>query len=237
MELLLAYGAGLLTLINPCVLPILPIVLASASAEDRMGPVYLAFGMSVSFIFFGVTLTAVGYSIGFTTEDLAQVGAWLMLAFGLLLVVPQSTPLMTRAFAGIATSADRGIDRVGGLGPLGQVLGGGLLGLVWSPCIGPTLGGAIALASQGQSLVWATLIMTGFSLGVSTIILALSFGTREILRTRQDTLRHWSIRSKPILGAAFIVVGAGLILNIHHMLEAWALSVMPTWLIDLSVRI
>ena len=119
----------------------------------------------------------------------------------------------------------------------GQFVGGLLLGAVWSPCIGPTLGGAIALASQGESLGYVTLIMAFFALGVSTLILGLGRGARQALRRRANALRGLAERSKPILGATFALVGAMLLFKVHHMLEAWALRMMPYWLQDLSVAL
>jgi len=112
-----------------------------------------------------------------------------------------------------------------------------LLGTVWSPCIGPTLGGAIALASQGESLGYVTLIMTAFAMGVSTLILGLGFGAQEAIRPRAQALRGLAERSKPIIGATFLVIGALLFFEVHHLIEGWLLNVMPIWLQDLSVSI
>lgn len=237
MELLLAYGAGLLTLINPCVLPVLPIVLVSALNASKMGPLALAAGMSVSFVVFGVLVTAFGAGIGLTQDMLAQIGAVLMIAFGVIMIVPQFSRAFEMATAGVASGADTRINELETGSTRGQFLGGLLLGTVWSPCIGPTLGGAIALASQGQSLGHVTLIMTAFALGVSTLIIALGLGARETIRTRATALRGVAERSKPIIGATFIAVGAMLLFKVHHVIEAWLLSVMPIWLQDLSVAL
>ena len=237
MELIFAYAAGLLTLINPCVLPVLPIVLASALSASRWGPIALAAGMSTSFVAFGVFVTAFGSSIGLTQQLLGQIGAVLMIIFGLILLVPQFAQRFELATAGVASGADARISQIDATGMQGQFLGGLLLGAVWSPCIGPTLGGAIALASQGESLGYATVIMTCFALGVSTLILGLGLGAREAIRKRANALRGLAERSKPILGAAFLAVGTMLLLNVHHMVEAWALQVMPIWLQDLSVAL
>lgn len=237
MEFILAYAAGLLTLINPCVLPVLPIVLVSALNASRLGPVALAAGMSLSFVIFGVLVTAFGSSIGLTQDSLAQIGAVLMIAFGIILIVPMFARRFEMATAGIAAGADARISDVDGSGLRGQFVGGLLLGAVWSPCIGPTLGGAIALASQGQNLGYVTLIMTFFALGVSTLILGLGLGAREAIRTRAQALRGLAERSKPILGGTFIAVGLMLVLQFHHVIEAWALDVMPIWLQDLSVAL
>ncbi|MEO0829311.1 MAG: cytochrome c biogenesis CcdA family protein [Pseudomonadota bacterium] len=237
MEMIFAYLAGLLTLINPCVLPVLPIVLASALSASRFGPVALAAGMSTSFVAFGVFVTAFGNSIGLTQELLSQIGAALMIVFGLVLLVPQFAQRFELATAGVASGADARISQMDASGLQGQFMGGLLLGAVWSPCIGPTLGGAIALASQGESLGFATLIMVFFALGVSTLILVLGLGAREAIRTRANSLRGLAERSKPILGVAFLAVGGMLLLKVHHIIEAWAIQVMPIWLQDLSVAL
>lgn len=237
MEFVFAYLAGLLTLINPCVLPVLPIVLASALNASRLGPVALAAGMSVSFVTFGVLVTAFGATIGLTQDLLAQIGAVLMIAFGTILVVPLFARRFEMAVAGMAGGADSRMNSIDASSVQGQFLGGLLLGVVWSPCIGPTLGGAIALASQGENLGYVTLIMVFFAMGVSTIILALGLGAREAIRTRTQSLRALAERSKPILGVTFITVGLMLFFNVHHIIDAWALSVMPIWLQDLSVAL
>lgn len=237
MEFVFAYLAGLLTLINPCVLPVLPIVLASALNASRHGPLALAAGMSLSFVVLGVLVTAFGAGIGLTQELLAQIGAVLMIGFGAVLVVPQFARRFELATAGLSAGADARIDSVGSADLRGQFLGGLLLGAVWSPCIGPTLGGAIALASQGQNLVYAAAIMGFFALGVSTLIIGLGLGARGAIGARARALRGLAERSRPILGAAFIAVGLMLLFQLNHIIEAWALDVLPIWLQDLSVAL
>ena len=237
MEFILSYLAGLLTLINPCVLPVLPIVLVSALNADRYGPVVLAAGMSVSFVTFGLFVTAFGPAIGLTQDTIAQIGSVLMIAFGVILIVPMFARRFEMATAGIASGADNRMNAIDLSGKKGQFLGGLLLGAVWSPCIGPTLGGAIALASQGENLAYAGLIMVFFALGVSTLIIGLGLGAREAIRSRAQALRGLAERSKPILGATFIAVGLMLYFQINHYIEAWALQVMPIWLQDLSVAL
>lgn len=237
MDILLAYLAGLLTLINPCVLPVLPIVLATALNASRLGPLVLAAGMSLSFVVLGLGVTAVGYSFGLTEDTIARAGAVLMIGFGLVLLVPAFSARFATATAGMSARADAGLDHVDRSGLGGQFAGGLLLGAVWSPCIGPTLGGAIALASQGQSIAWAGAIMTGFALGVSTIIVALGYGAQGVIRRRQEALRRLAHAARPIMGVVFAVVGLAILFNIHHLVEGWALGLMPAWLVDLSVAI
>lgn len=235
MEFVFAYLAGLLTLINPCVLPVLPIVLVGALNASKSGPVALAAGMSVSFVTFGVLVTAFGSTIGLTQESLAQIGAALMIAFGSILVVPLFARRFEMATAGIASGADQQMNSLDAGSLRGQFLGGLLLGTVWSPCIGPTLGGAIALASQGENLGFVTLIMIAFSLGVSTFIVGLGLGARETLRARAMVFSGLAERSKPLIGATFIAVGLMLVFKVHYRVEEWLLNIMPIWLQDLSI--
>ena len=237
MELVFAYAAGLLTLINPCVLPILPIVLASSLQASRHGPLAVAAGMSLSFVALGMFVTVLGRSFGITEETVADTGAVLMVGFGLILLVPQFSARFAVATAGVSARADAEIDGIDRQGIGGQVVGGMLLGAVWSPCIGPTLGGAIGLASQGESLFVAFAIMVFFALGVSTVIIALGYGARSALQRRQALMRRIAEKSRPILGGVFIAVGLAILFRFHHMAEAWAVQTLPVWLIDLSVSL
>lgn len=236
MEILFAYGAGLLTLINPCVVPVLPIVIAGALQGHRLGPVAMAAGLSLSFVTLGVGVTAFGHLVGLDIDMIAKAGAVMMVLFGAALLLPRAGAVLAGATAGLSAQADARIDGLD-RGLQGQFLGGLLLGAVWSPCIGPTLGGAIALASQGESLFHVTLVMLGFAAGVSTLILGLAYGTRGALTRHNAALRALAIRARPILGAVFIAVGLGLFFNVHHVIEATLIQILPAWLIDLSVSL
>ena len=197
MELVFGYIAGLLTLINPCVLPVLPIVLASALQAGRHGPLAIAVGMGVSFVSLGMLVATVGHSIGLTEDLLSRIGAILM---------------------------------------KGQFVGGLLLGAIWSPCIGPTLGGAISLASQGQDLFWAFLIMLSFALGIGSVVVALGYGTGEAIRRRQDKMRSLAHKAKPIMGLTFLIVGIMIFFKFHYVIEGWLVDVLPDWFLDLSTN-
>lgn len=237
MEYLLGYAAGLLTLINPCVLPVLPIVLATALQADRRGPLALAAGMSLAFVVLGLAVSSLGLAFGIDEETVAKAGALLMVGFGLILLIPRFSAGFATATAGLSARADSQMDVIDRSGLNGQFLGGMLLGAVWSPCVGPTLGGAISLASQGESLLRAGAIMLAFALGVSTIILALGYGARSAILRRQAAMRVLAEKSRPLMGVVFLLVGAAILFNLHHMIEGWALDHMPAWLIDFSVSI
>jgi len=133
MELLFAYGAGLLTLINPCVLPVLPIVLAGSMQASRFGPLALAGGMGLAFVTLGFGVIAAGHLVGLTPEMVAQAGAVLMIVFGLVLMVPRLSSQFALATAGVSERADGGMTGLETRCWQGQFLGGMLLGAIWSP--------------------------------------------------------------------------------------------------------
>ena len=236
MEIVLAYLAGLLTLINPCVLPVLPIVVASSLQTDARAPLALALGMGLSFVAVGTGISAIGPAFGLYPQDVTRIAALLMVGFGLVLVLPALGRRFSLASAGLAAAADARIARTPrGIGA--EFAGGALLGAVWSPCIGPTLGAAIALASTGESLGQAAAIMSAFAAGVATLILAAAYGLRGWLRRNMGRAVALSAHARPVMGWVFIAVGGGLFLGLNHILDEAALRILPAWLVDLSVSI
>ena len=237
MDIVFGYLAGLLTLINPCVLPVLPIVLATSLQADRRAPFALAAGMSLSFVVLGLGVASLGPALGIRDETVSRFAALMMVAFGLVMLLPSLGGRFALATAGVAARADSGLNATASLGLPGQFAGGALLGAVWSPCIGPTLGAAIALASQGQDLTYAGAIMLSFALGVSTLIIAIAYGARVGLGVRSPKMRALAVRSKPILGGAFVLIGLALWFRLNHVIDAWLLQTLPHWFTDFSVSL
>lgn len=237
MTLILAYAAGLLTLINPCVLPVLPLVLASALQASRFGPLALAAGLGLAFTAAGLGLAALATALGLSADALSRIGALALAAFGLVLMIPAAGRGFAFAAAGMAARADRGADRVASQGAGGQFLGGMLLGAVWSPCVGPTLGGALALAAQGKNLAQAGATMAAFATGTSTVILALGYGARSALHRHRGAMLRLAQLSKPVTGLIFTATGLALYFGLQHRIEGWFVTVLPPWLQDLSVSI
>ena len=232
-----AYVAGLLTLINPCVLPLLPVVIAAALHTSSRGPVALAAGLIVSFTAVGVGVTAFGHLVGINPELINRIAAILMIVLGVVLLIPQSQALLATVTVPLADGANTRIDRIQGAGLTGQFFVGALLGAVWSPCIGPTLGGAIGLAASGEHLGQAAITMIVFGIGVSTVLLALAYGSRGVINTRRERLKALMPWAKPLMGAMLLVVGLGIFFHIEREIEGWLLDIMPIWLQDLSVAV
>lgn len=237
LGVILAYFAGLLTLINPCVLPLLPLIAAGAVSRHRLGPLAMALGMAVSFTIAGIAGYSATRALGLVPDDIQTGAGWLMLILGVILLVPQAQAGFSRLAGAAAGGGTRLVAAVETRGLFGEAAAGALLGLAWSPCIGPTLGGAIALASQGEDLAVATATMASFAAGSATVLLALSYGARSLILRRKALLNRLMPYSKVVLAAGMILLGLFLLLHLDRVVEAWLLDVLPSWLIDASVSL
>ena len=102
----LAFVAGILSILSPCVLPILPIVLGTAASNHRQGPLALTAGLSLSFVGIGLFLATVGHSIGLDADRLRYVAAALIMIVGFVLLVPQFQAHIVVAAGPIGNWAD-----------------------------------------------------------------------------------------------------------------------------------
>lgn len=235
-SLALAFVAGLVTILNPCVLPLVPIIIATALGRSRWGPAALVGGLVLSFSIFGLLVLAFGFSIGLDERLLRLAVGGLLVLAGVVLLVPGAQMALSAAGAPISGAGQRLLGRTGGDGALGQFVVGLLLGVVWAPCVGPTLGIAIAAASQGGNLLSAFGIFLIFGLGVATSILAFAYGSRKALGQRGKSLQSLARYAKPLLGGAVLLAGLLVVTGFDRMIEALALDVLPQSLVEFTTR-
>jgi cytochrome c-type biogenesis protein len=236
-NLALGYAAGALSTLSPCVLPLLPMILFGVLERSPWGPLALAAGLSVSFAGVGIAIASFGFSIGFDPSVLRSVVAVLMLCMGLVLLVPALQSRLATAATPVASGGQALLDRLQPSGLGGQFGLGILLGAIWSPCSGPTLGATVALAAQADTVGRAAAIMTMFSLGAATPILALAYGSRQAIVARRDWLARLSRIGKPLMGAAFVGLGAFVLTGIDKIVEASLTRAMPDWLVTVTTRL
>src|SRR5262249_54166153 len=117
-SVVLAFVAGALSVLSPCVLPILPVVLGAAASEHKLGPVALAAGLAVSFVIAGLFVATIGYSIGLDGDALRYVAAALITAMGAVLILPSLQARLALASGPIAGWTDRHFARI----PAGRVI-------------------------------------------------------------------------------------------------------------------
>jgi cytochrome c-type biogenesis protein len=234
--LLLSLLAGALTVVNPCVLPVLPIVLLGALQRHRFGPLALAGGMVSGFAALGILVYGLGEAFDLSSDTVREAGAVLLIIMG---VVMLSGPLKERlAVAGGNLSAPLNtlLERITPGGLMGQFVTGLLLGAIWSPCSGPTLGSAITLAAQSGALTRAAAIMLFFGIGATLPMVALAYGSRRAILARRDGLRRLSRVAMPVLGVMLILIAIFVLTGWDKRVEATLIGVMPEWLIALTTR-
>ncbi|HTI31052.1 MAG TPA: cytochrome c biogenesis protein CcdA [Sphingomonas sp.] len=232
----LAFLAGLLTVLSPCVLPILPVVFGAAAAQHRLAPAALALGVAGAFTVAGLLLATVGASIGLDGEALRPVFAGLLVLVGLILAIPILQHAAERALAPVAAWGSRRTQNVEGRGIAGQFGLGALLGLVWSPCVGPTLGAASLLASQGRELPAVALTMLLFGLGAAVPLLAIGMTSRAALMRVRSRLATGGSLGRKLIGGGLALVGILVLTGLDHRFETLVLDAAPAAITDLTTR-
>lgn len=227
-NLALAFIAGLLTILSPCVLPLAPIVAASARAQDPRGPLALALGLALTFGLAGGALASAGIEFGNSTF-LRATAAMLMLAAGLAMLAPLVGAETERLLAPLSRWGDALARRMPKAGLVGQAGAGVVLAFAWAPCAGPTLGAAFALAASGGSMLMAMTTMAVFALGTAASLLAAGYGLGRIAS-------HARI-GKTALALVLIGVGAAILTGLDHKIETAFADTMPAWLVAFATRL
>lgn len=236
-SLVLGYAAGVLSTMSPCVLPILPIVLFGAIERHALAPLALAAGLAASFAGVGLALASVGFGVGIEPSALRLVFAALLATAGLVLLLPALQDALASMASPVVGRGQVVLDRLRLSGIWGQFALGAALGVIWSPCSGPTLGAAVGLAAQGHSLGAAGATMAAFALGAATPILALAYGSRQAILARRDWMAGLSRVAKPLMGAAFLAIGAFVLTGLDKIVETSLTRAMPDWLVAVTTRL
>lgn len=232
----LAFVAGLLSVLSPCVLPLLPLVLGSAASEHRLGPAALAAGLALSFTGIGLFVATVGFALGLDTDLFRTLGALGLVAVGLVLLVPAAGDRLAAAAGPLADRAERRFGGRSSAGLSGQFGVGLLLGAVWAPCVGPTLGAASLLAAQGRDLPAVAATMGAFGLGAALPLLLLGNLSRGLLLRARGRMMRFGRGLKAGLGLLLVATGLLVASGLDKRLETALVEASPDWLTALTTR-
>jgi cytochrome c biogenesis protein CcdA len=232
----LSFLAGVLSILSPCVLPLLPIILGTAQSEHQMGPVALAAGLALSFTLIGLFVATIGFAMGLDTDVFRAISAFFLIAIGIVLLVPRLQQQFAVAAGPVGSWVD---ERFGGFSATslwGQFGLGVLLGAVWAPCVGPTLGAASILAAKGEDLGQVAITMLVFGIGAAVPLMVLGFVSREAMMRWRGRLMEAGKGGKMLLGALLLAVGLLIATGADKRLEAFLVDISPQWLTNLTTR-
>ena len=200
------------------------------------GALALALGLAISFVGVALFLATAGRAIGLDADRLRLVAAILVIAFGVWLLVPALQSPLALASGPLVNWADKRFASLKGDGIATPFAAGALLGVVWSPCVGPTLGAASLLAAEGRDLAHVGLIMFAFGVGASLPLLLLGLASRKTLQAMRSRLAAAGRGLKAVLGGALVLVSILALSGLDRTLETGLVNVSPEWLTDLTTR-
>lgn len=235
-ELGLSVVAGSLTTLSPCVFPLLPLVVGGAMQGNRFAPAAMGLGMAGAFAALGVLIGVAGPALGLEPDRVRLAGALLLIAFGVVMLVPALNAGFTRFLTPVASSANRASQQLDAGSLWGAFLTGGLLGMVWSPCSGPLLASALTLVAAEGGAVRGGLILGLFGVGAAIPLIVVAYASRAGFQS----IRGWVVRHgetvKKAFGVFILVLGVAILLGGDKWLEARVLDMLPESWVDLTTR-
>ncbi len=169
----LAAGAGLASVLSPCVLPVVPVIMAGAQREDCLRPLIVVLGLTLSFMAMGAVSSLFGALLVGRTRAIEAAGAVIITLLGLMVLLDVS---IFKRLSGLSNIQVKGEGRLSGL-VLGMALG-----VVWVPCIGPFLSSILTMVGTGGQLVQGVVLLGVYSLGLAIPMLAVAYSSQAIQR-------------------------------------------------------
>src|SRR4051794_5403752 len=222
---LFALLAGAATAVSPCVLPVLPVVLAAGATGGRRRPLGIVTGLTLSFTFATVALVYVIDALGLPDDLLRTAAIVVLLLFGATLVVPPLAARVEAWLTRIAPSPRRG-DTEGGFGS--GLLVGFSLGFVYAPCAGPILAGVITVSASQSFTAGRLAIAFAYGLGSAVVLYALMLGGRRLTRS----LGRQAGRFQMATGVVMIVVALAMLDGVDTRFQTAIAQHLPSVLVN-----
>lgn len=220
----LAFVAGVITILSPCVLPLLPMILATATQEGRARPWGVIVGFIAAFTGATLALSMLVRTLGVPPDANRTLSAIILFAMGLVLVVPALHLQFERWTSGLAGRA----PAIAGGGFGGGLAVGLGLGLAWSPCVGPIMAAVITLALNQQVGAGAVGVTLAFSLGTALPMAAVLFGGRKLVR-RLGWFQANAATIQRLFGLVLLLTALAIWLGWDRLAQIALLEWFPGW--------
>jgi cytochrome c-type biogenesis protein len=216
----LAFGGGLLTVLSPCVLPVLPIIVGRSLQSHRYGPIALVTGLVAGFAVAGSLLGFAASWIPDLSDTLRSIAILILLVLGLLSIFPEWGYRFFRYFSINFKSQTP-------LGLVGEFWLGSQLGLLWTPCAGPVLASILLLAAAQHQPFQAFGMLLVYGLGAGLPMLLLAYGGRYLSK-RLLQLRSHSNNIQKIGGMMIVITAIAMLLGLDVKIQLWLAPLFPT---------
>ena len=234
LNLVLALLAGVVTVVAPCTLPMLPILLgASMGRTGKARPAMIALGFVISFSAAALLLSAIIDIFDLDPNILRTGAVILLLGFGLLMIWPTPFEWLSIRLGGFAGSAaGNATSRQGNQGNIGGFVLGTTLGLVWTPCAGPVLGSILTVVATSKDTAWASTLLVVYAIGAAIPMLAIAYGG-QAATTRVRSLARISPRLQQGFGVVVIAFAIASYFQYDALIVAWLTAFYPSGQIGL----
>lgn len=231
--LLFAFLAGIVTILSPCILPILPIVLSSSIEDKKTNmsrPIGVVLGFVASFSFFTLFLSSIVQLTGIPAGSLRVVSVLIIATLGISMLIPQFQLLTEKLFSRLTRLVPR-TQAQPGFFP--GVIVGLSLGLLWTPCVGPILASVISLAITGTVTLDAFLITFAYSLGTAIPMFLIMLGGRSLLQKVPWFLTNTGKIQKGF-GVLMILTAIGIYANVDRRFQTFIIEEFPQYGVGLT---
>lgn len=220
-----AFLAGIVTILSPCILPILPIVLSGSLVSGKRRPFGITLGFIASFSFFTLTLSAIVRATGLPADSLRSLAVIIIFIFGLSLIFPQTQAFIEKLFSRFANL----FPQVGSGDGFGSgILVGLSLGLVWAPCVGPILASVITLAVSSNINLAVVLITLAYATGTAIPMLAITYGGRQLLQKGPWLLTNTQ-KIQRGFGVVMMMTAIAIFFNADRAFQTFILTQFPQY--------
>lgn len=227
-SLIAAFGAGVLSVLSPCVLPLLPAIMAYSSERGKLRPLAIVTGLCISFTAMGVVFSAFGSVVYAYRGYMEMIAAIMIIVLGIVMLF--DLPVFDRLSALAPQLAPQTTQ---GEGIMGGLLLGLSLGIVWMPCLGPLIGSVlVTVIPEGDVLYGGTLLFI-YSLGLAIPMLGIAYATSTLTGQVRGLSRH-SMVIRRIAGGVLILVGLGMVFGVYNLFWGWVVNAIYTIRSDLS---
>ena len=223
--ILFAFIGGIITVLSPCILPLLPIILSSTAGQGKKRPLGIVTGFILSFTFFTLFLSSLVQLTGIPANSLRNISIVILIVFGLSLLIPQVQAEIEKLFTYFSRFTPNNQNKTGFGG--GLVVGASL-GLLWTPCVGPILASVISLAISGEVTGSAFIITLAYSLGTAIPMFGIIMGGRTALQKVPWLVKN-SGKIQKAFGVLMILTAIGIYFNVDRSFQSYILEKFPNY--------